>query len=314
MTALQAEESFATATWEALGTTALVRVDDPATLEPARAIVAAQLDAIDLAASRFRDDSELERVNRSPGRLVPIGPLLHEAIAVALEAAEITGGAVDPTLGEAIRLAGYVCDWDELRRRGDDGVPPPAVSVRRLRGWEQVELVDDPLGVVVPAGLKLDLGATAKALAADRAAAAVAGATGAGVLVSLGGDISTAGRVPPGGWHIHVTDDHRSDPSAPGQTVAISGGALATSSTTTRRWRRAGEEMHHILDPKTGSPARGPWRTVSVTATTCVDANTASTAAIVLGTLAPAWLSDRRLPARLVANDGDVTRVGGWPA
>src|SRR5262249_43643427 len=153
----------------------------------------------------------------------------------------------------------------------------PAVSVRRLGGWEQVELVDDPLGVIVPVGMKLDLGATAKALAADRAAAAVAGATGAGVLVSLGGDISTAGRVPAGGWHIHVTDDHRSSPSAPGQTVAISSGALATSSTTTRRWRRAGEEMHHILDPQTGSPARGPWRTVSVTATTCVDANTAST-------------------------------------
>src|SRR5262249_26736508 len=156
--------------WDALGTTALVRVDDPAALEPARAIVAAELDAIDLAASRFRDDSELERVNRSPGRLVPIGPRLHEAIAVALEAAEITGGAVDPTPGEAIRRAGYVCDWDELRRRGDDGAPPPAVSVRRLGGWEQVELVDDPLGVIVPVGMKLDLGATAKALAADRAA------------------------------------------------------------------------------------------------------------------------------------------------
>jgi thiamine biosynthesis lipoprotein len=315
MTAVQAEPSFATSTWEALGTTALVRVDDPAALEPARAIVAAELDAIDLAASRFRNDSELERINAADGRLVPISPLLHEAIEVALDAAEITDGAVDPTLGEAMRLAGYVCDWGELQRRGDDGVPaPPAVSVRRLGGWEQVELVDDPPAVIVPAGLKLDLGATAKALSADRAAAAVAAATGIGVLVSLGGDIATAGRVPVGGWHIHVTDDHRSDPSAPGQTVAIFGGALATSSTTTRRWRRAGEEMHHILDPQTGAPAQSRWRTVSVTAGSCVEANTASTAAIVFGTLAPAWLAERGLAARLVANEGDVVRVGGWPA
>lgn len=162
--------------------------------------------------------------------------------------------------------------------------------------------------------MALDLGATAKALCADRAAAAAARATGAGVLVSLGGDIAIAGGAPAGGWTIHVTDDHRSGPEAPGQTIAIAGGGLATSSTTTRRWRHDGRLMHHILDPWTGSPATGPYRTVSVAAADCVRANTASTAAIVLGDGAPAWLTERALPARLVAHDGAVTVLGGWPA
>jgi thiamine biosynthesis lipoprotein len=162
----------------------------------------------------------------------------------------------------------------------------------------------------VPSGATLDLGATGKALAADRAAAAITAATGgAGVLISLGGDIATAGQPPAGGWLIHVTDDHRSDLTAAGQTVAIHGGALATSGTTVRR----GPTGHHIIDPRTGASAQTPWRTASVTAATCVDANTASTAAIVLGIHAPRWLAERGLAARLVDNLGAVTTVGGWP-
>lgn len=315
MSAVPSARTLATASWEALGTTALVRVQDASAITQARAIVAAELDAIDIAASRFRSDSELTAVNRAAGRMVTIGPLLHEAIATALEAAAITRGAVDPTLGEAITFAGYDCDWAELERRGgSDAEPTAGVTVRHLGGWRQVMLVDDPPAVAVPAGITLDLGATAKALAADRAAAAVAEATGAGVLVSLGGDIATAGTAPADGWLIHVTDDHRSGPDAPGQTVSIAGDALATSSTTTRRWRRGGQQMHHILDPSTCEPTDGPWRTVSVAAASCVDANTASTAAIVLGTVAPAWLTEQGLAARLVAEDGTVVRVGGWPA
>jgi thiamine biosynthesis lipoprotein len=312
----------ATRSWEALGTTALIRVDDPAALQDAAAILSRELAAIDLAASRFRPDSELARVNRGAGRFTPLSPLLWEAIAVALRAAHDTGGAVDPALGEAIRVLGYGRDFSELEPGGRDDTDPaqagrpraPALIARRLRGWEQIGLSADPPGVTIPVGMELDLGATAKALCADRAAAAAARATGAGVLVSLGGDIAIAGRAPAEGWAIHVTDDHRSDPRAPGQTIAIGSGGLATSSTTTRRWRHEGRVMHHILDPRTGAPAAGPYRTVSVAAADCVRANTASTAAIVLGDEAPAWLNERGLPARLVARDGNVTVLGRWPA
>jgi thiamine biosynthesis lipoprotein len=168
--------------------------------------------------------------------------------------------------------------------------------------------------VRVPEGVRLDLGATAKALAADRAAAAAADAAGCGVLVSLGGDIAIAGPAPPDGWRIRVTDDHRAGADAPGQWIALRSGGLATSSTTVRRWRTSAGETHHLVDPHTASPAGSLWRTVSVTAATCLDANIASTASIIRGERALSWLESRRLPSRLIAVDGTVVHVAGWPA
>jgi thiamine biosynthesis lipoprotein len=311
------DHELATARLQALGTTALVQVSNPEALEPARILLERELDAIDRAASRFRPDSELERVNAAAGRFVRISPLLHEAIAVALAGAERTGGALDPTLGSAIRLAGYERDYAQLEHVGVDeplGQGPPTLRLSRSGGWREVRLSDEPPQVLVPAGMALDLGASAKALAADRAVSAILSAVGGGVLVSLGGDIAVAGHAPERGWLIHVTDDHRSAPDAPGQTVTIRAGALATSSITTRRWRHAGRVMHHILDPATGQPVSGPWRTASVAAVSCVQANEAATAAIVLGEEAPRWLEEQRLPARLVARDGRVLVLGGWPS
>jgi len=160
----------------------------------------------------------------------------------------------------------------------------------------------------------VDLGATAKALAADLAAAAALEAIGSGgVLVSLGGDVSVAGDAPEEGWHIQIAEDSHAAITPDGETIAIRTGGVATSSTTVRRWRRGGVEVHHIIDPSTGLPAAGPWRTVSVVAGTCVDANIAATAAIVRGAGAAAWLDDAGLPARLVDRSGAMTRVGGWP-
>jgi thiamine biosynthesis lipoprotein len=178
-------------------------------------------------------------------------------------------------------------------------------------GWRTVALDPAARTLHVPAGVRLDLGATAKALAADRAAASVAAAApGLGVLVSLGGDIAAAGPPPEGGWRVRVTDDHRAGPEASAQTVTVRSGGLATSSTTVRRW---GARDHHIIDPATGHPADAPWRTVSVAAASCVDANVASTAAIVLGAEAPDWLAQRALPSRLVAQDGSELALAGWP-
>ena len=133
------------------------------------------------------------------------------------------------------------------------------------------------------------------------------------MLVSLGGDVAVAGTPPPEGWQIRVADDHAAPPDAPGQTVTITSGGLATSSTTVRAWTVAGRPVHHIIDPATGEPASSCWRTVSVAAGTCTDANTASTAAIIRSAAAPAWLRDMGLPARLVRHDGTVETTAGWP-
>ncbi len=294
----------AAATWPALGTSATVLVTDPRALAAARSEVEAELAAIDLACSRFRDDSELSRVNAAEGRPVKAGRLLLEAIKVALRGAAVTDGAVDPTIGQALILAGYDRDFSALE---------PArrpVRAARIAGWRAVVLDEARGRVTIPRGVKLDLGATAKALAADRAAAAAYAATGSGVLVSLGGDIAVAGPPPEGGWAVRVVEDHRDGLDAPGQNVTIGSGGLATSSTTVRRW---GPDAHHIIDPATGKPARTWWRTVCAAAASCVDANIASTAAIVRGEGAVAWLSERGMPARLVHSGGDVTTVAGWP-
>ncbi len=123
-----------------------------------------------------------------------------------------------------------------------------------------------------------------------------------------------AGAPPEAGWHVQIAEDSRAPITHDGETIAIRSGGVATSSTTVRRWRRGGIELHHIIDPATGLPASGPWRTASVVAGSCVDANIAATAAIVRGAAATTWLAAAGLPARLVDRSGAVVRVAGWPA
>ena len=191
--------------------------------------------------------------------------------------------------------------------------PPLTVTVRRLGDWHRVQLDHDARTIELPDGVALDLGATAKALCADRAARAAFERTGAGVLVGLGGDIAVAGPPPPEGWVVRVSDDHAAPYRGPGEDVEISSGGLATSSTTVRRWARGADELHHVVDPDTGLPAPVWWRTASVAAATCLDANIATTAALILGRAAPAWLAEQGLPARLVRADGQVVALNGWP-
>jgi thiamine biosynthesis lipoprotein len=291
------------ATFPALGTTAVLLVTEATALPEAQRLLAADLDALDLACSRFRADSEVRRL--PAGRPAQVSPLLREALHAALCTAEATGGLVDPTVGEAMARLGYDRDFAEVPADGP-AVPPGT----RAPGWWRVRLHDDR--VVVPHGVSLDLGASAKAFAADRSAARIASACGCGVLVSLGGDLAVAGPAPHGGWLVSVGDDHRrDDPGDP--VVAISSGGLATSTTVCRAWRRGGRTIHHIVDPRSGEVPEPVWRTVSVAAASCLAANAASTAAIVLGSDAPQWLAERRLPTRLVGMDGRVSAVAGWP-
>jgi thiamine biosynthesis lipoprotein len=301
--------SLHTERWAALGTSAALALSGARGPATARAAVERELAAIDATCSRFRNDSELMAINAASGRQLRVSALLAEAIGIALRAAALTGGAVDPTIGEALVLSGYDRDFARVR-----GSPTRRIRARVVPGWRTVEFDAATRRVRVPHGVQLDLGATAKALAADRAAAAALLAGDAeGALVNLGGDIATAGVPPAGGWRIRVTDRHDAAPDEPGQVVTMAGGGLATSSVTARRWRRRGGMAHHIIDPRSGRPAVERWRTVSVAAATCVDANIASTAAIVLGEDAVPWLEDAGMPARLVGTDGRPRFTGGWP-
>ena len=280
-----------------------------AALPTAVGVVHSELRAIDLSCSRFRVDSELSALNRSAGREFAASPLLLEALTVALRAAEETDGDVDPTIGRAMSGLGWDLDFSLVVSRG----APSSIEVVPAGGWSSIRIDRARSTVRVPRGVEVDLGATAKALAADRSAVAVAELTDTGVLVSLGGDIAIAGAAPAGGWPIFVADDHRAAQGADGQTIALEAGGLATSSTTVRRWLAGGTDRHHILDPRSGLSADEVWRTVSVAAPTCVEANVASTAAVVRGEAALPWLEELGLPARLVSRDGAVATVAGWP-
>jgi thiamine biosynthesis lipoprotein len=279
-------------------------VADPDALCVARAEVDVELDAIEAAVSRFRSDSEINALAASAGRPTQVSEVLADLLDAALTAARLTDGDVDPTIGAAIVALGYDRDFAALDRD-----QPLAVSVSVPARWSMVEL--DGRVVTLPPGLVLDVGATAKAVAADRCAQRVNRATGCGVLINLGGDIATAGPAPDGGWQVLVHDDE----DDPGCSVALpAGAALATSSTVRRRWRRGEDWFHHILDPRTGRSADPDWRTVSVGAQTCFAANTVSTAAIVRGWRARDWIRDLGMPARLVDPDRRVHHIGGWPA
>jgi len=306
------------AAWQAIGTSVHLLVTDVRALATARRMLTEDIAALDAACSRFRADSEIVALDDAPadgrGRTGPvrISPLLAGALAVALRAARLTDGDVDPTVGGALSAAGYDRDFALMRRDG----PPVRLTVRSVPGWREIEL-DEAAGVVsLPRGTQLDLGATAKAWAADRASARIAAELGCGVLVNLGGDIAVAGAAPPGGWRVRVQDvtgRPEDPPAGPSAVIAIHSGGLATSSTAARRWRRGGDVLHHILDPRSGMPAVPVWRTASVAADTCADANAASTAAIIRGEAALAWLAGLGLPARLVAESGAVVTLCGWP-
>lgn len=258
-----------TISFQAIGTTAQLTLADDRNVAEAEALMRDRLHDIDRAASRFRPDSEIALVEAMGGPR-RVSALLSGAVHTALAAARETGGAVDPTA-----------------RPGTAG------------RWKEVSLDPHRRILDVPEGVEIDVGATGKALIADRIARDVRRLTGTPVLVNLGGDIACFGS-----WAVGVADDHKARRAD--QVVDVRGGGVATSSTVVR--------PGHIVDPATGEPADSPWRTVTVAARSCVSANTASTAAIVLGEQAPRWLAAHSLPARLVAADGSVVRVGGWPA
>lgn len=290
----------------ALGTTTRVVATDPDQLSLVRALLNRAARDLDAAASRFRPDSELSRLNAAGGQPTRVGPLLRDGLQHALRMAAATGGLVDPTVGGALLAAGYDRTFRDLPAPSGRLTSPTALIDWHI-DWRDV-LVDPDEGgawVTLPPACRLDLGCTGKAWLADTVAARAYAATGSGVLVDLGGDIAVAGPPPQGGWLVALPSA-----SAP---VSIGAGGLATSGRDVRQWMAADGPAHHLIDPRTGLPAVTGWQTVTVHAASTLEANAASTAAMVLGPDAPEWLAGLGLAARLVPRSGAPALVGPWP-
>jgi thiamine biosynthesis lipoprotein len=291
------------ATFEALGTYVFVATRAETDLDRATRLTRSLLDGVDRTCSRFRADSDLTRANARAGRWTDVDPLLVAAVGIAVEAARLTGGLVHPLLGRSLVSLGYDRDLGALSDTG----PVLPVAAPPLDAWREIGLADGALRV--PAGTALDLGATGKAFAADLVVAALADELDQPALVSVGGDLAVS-RADGLSWPVCISEH----PGGPGVTIWFEAGGLATSSIRVRRWRRGGTSYHHLLDPRTGMPADTPWSTATCLGDSSAGANAASTAAIVLGAEAPAWLAEHQVTARLVAVTGEVVPVGGWPA
>ena len=283
-------------------------VTEPTSMVAAASILHEELDRIDRVTSRFRSDSELTALNEAAGTetAVTVSADLIEAIIVALRAASLSNGAVDPTVGKAMCLIGYDRDIDQIY----PGVPGRPPEPSPIPGWRSVEVDADRSTVRLTGGTLLDLGATSKAFAADRAARDITARLGCGALVSLGGDIAISG-VPTVRFDVGISEVPDDEPCP--MAVTLGPGGLATSGTGARRWLLGDRSVHHLIDPTTGLSVETCWSTVSVAARSCVDANTASTASMIKGTDAVGWLESLGLPARLVRSDGSVVTVAGWP-
>jgi FAD:protein FMN transferase len=236
--------------------------------------------------SRFRSGSELNRANASAGRPTLVSPLFASMVELALTAWEQTDGLVDPSLGAALVSAGYDRDFDALR----DDPRPPGPPQRSARG--RIVLAGRLLAV--PAGVELDLNGVVKARTVDEALTLVRGDG----WVSAGGDLAARGPLTVG--------------VPGGDSVRLLRGGLATSGVDRRRWRRHGAEQHHLLDPRTGRPARAPWMHVTVCGASCIAADVAAKAAFLLGEEGPAWLDARNLPGRFRTASDEVVTNASW--
>lgn len=306
--------SLLRAGFPAIGTTALVVALDPHDLVAARRVLDEVLVEVDEACSRFRADSELSRLQSHAGTVLPVGPMLWDALQAAARAATVTGGLVDATVGTALVELGYDRDFADMAAADPTGDEALATA-RAAPGWEAAVTMDPARRTAcVAPGTVLDLGATAKALAVDVAAAEAGRHCTGPVLLSVGGDLAVVGPAPAEGWVVRIAASHLAGPDDQGTSVVLRDGALATSAPSVRAWGPPGARRHHIVDPRTGRPAREVWQSVSVAAAHCVDANIASTAAVLLGEDAPGWLATLGLPSLLFRPDGSAVTTGGWPA
>ena len=236
--------------------------------------------------SRFRSGSELSRLNRSEATVVEVTPVFARAVSVALAAAEQTNGLVDPSLGVALEAAGYDRTFAELVP--DERPLGPA----HPGSWRALAVVG---GILFrAAGTKLDLNGVVKSMAVDDAVALLPGDG----YVSAGGDLATRGAM---------------DVLLPsGGTVLLRGGGIATSGSSRRSWIRGGELQHHLIDPRTGRPARSCWTDVTVAAGSCLAADVAARAAFILAEDGPGWLDDRGLAGSFVAPEGVWAENRTW--
>jgi FAD:protein FMN transferase len=257
--------------------------------------------------SRFRPSSELCALNDRAGQRVVVSPETFALVAHAVDAWARTGGRYDPTVLAAVVAAGYDRDFDAVRREG----PGAAGEVTEpAPGCAGIALDAVVHTVALPAGVTLDLGGIGKGYAADLVSRELLDLGALGVLVNLGGDLRARGDAPePHGWVVAIDD-----PMETGRTgvLALRSGAIATSTRLRRAWQRDGHTLHHLIDPRTGSPVESGLASVTVVAPAAWQAEILAKAAFIAGRDAAAVIADAPgATGLLVHDDGVVDELPG---
>lgn len=256
--------------------------------------------------SRFLPQSELSRLNRSGGSPVLVSPLLFTAISLALRASAETGGVFDPTVLSALEDAGYDRSFEHVMA----GVNPLRLTARAaaLPDYRAIHCDPRTRSIQLASGQRLDLGGIGKGLAVDLALAETSFLPDR--CVAAGGDVAVCGTAGSDGeWTIALEDGG----DAGAQSIAVRDAAVATSTTLKRRWQVDGQERHHLIDPRTGRPSSSPFRSVTVVAASCVQADVAAKTALLLGEQGVAFLEDRGLHGLAVRHDGSTVSTSDWP-
>jgi thiamine biosynthesis lipoprotein len=258
--------------------------------------------------SRFRADSELSRINRRSGRLHTVSPVMAEVLHEALSAAEISRGIVVPTILEALEAAGYDRSFDEISPSQESKMGPPSA----VGDWQTIEFNPRSRTVRTPEGMRLDLGGVAKGWAADRAVGRLSRFGSA--MVDAGGDISVSGPklggVP---WAIAVADPR--NPEGQLAMLKIDRGGVATSGRDYRRWKVNGDWRHHLIDPRTGQPAKTDVFSVTIVAGSARQAEVAAKVVAVLGSREGlAWLDRQKGAGLIVLETEEVLQSKGMRA
>jgi FAD:protein FMN transferase len=295
--------------FRAMGTQCAVSVtagrDDALRARRAMDAGRAEVVACERALSRFDPDSDLMRLNGAGGGWVTVGERLLAALRAALQARTDTAGRFDPTILPALVAAGYDRSFEQLTPRA------PHVA-RSWHAGAQIELDVAGGRARVEAGAAADLGGIGKGFSAARALEAmrVAWPQLSGGLVDLGGDIAVWGTSPEEArWRLGVAD-----PRVPGASLGmlrIAAGGVATSGRDRRRFGLAGE-LHHLIDPATGAPARGGPLAVTVVAADAAAAEAHATAlAVTPARAARAYVAERPGLGALVVPDTGAPIVAG---
>ena len=253
--------------------------------------------------SRFRDDSEITRLNSRCGRPTALTADGYLLVDHAVAAWEWTGGRYDPTVLESIVAAGYDRTFEDLEDRRPAGAPRPAP------GCAGVEL--DPLlrAVTLPPGVGIDPGGIGKGLATDLVVELLLDEGVAGACVSLGGDGRVAGEAPEGGWRIGIGNPYEASELL--AVVRLTDHGIATSSRLMRRWRSGGRERHHLLDPRSGRSIDNGLDAVTVIADDAWMAEVLTKAAFVAGAAEGARLLTHLGAAGLLVESLEQLRTAG---